>query len=178
MASRLRLFIAATAVTVLCFVPVRAAAQQADGGPDRGGFTLLLNLGLGYQNDGALPDAETGLAGLNLGIGGFLTDDLALWFRASGTVVSYPSFTQTSGVGAPALQYWVNDRFNVEGGVGIGFWDVEGVNEGGLGLILGAGYAVFNSGKHNLQIGVEYAPAFTNPETVHNVGVTFGWQLL
>ena len=165
------------ALAVLTLGPAAATAQSA---PDRGGFTMLLNLGVGRQNDGALPDAKTALAGLNLGIGGFLTDDLALWFRASGTTAQYDEFgfDQTSGFGGPALQYWVNDKFNIEGGVGAGLWVVEDTDETGLGIMLGMGFVIFNSGRHNLQIGVEYAGAFTDPETVHNMGLTFGWQLL
>lgn len=173
--SRMRMAVLVAAAFTL--FPVTGVAQ-ASAGPDRGGFTLLVDLGVGRQDDGALPEAKTALAGINLGIGGFLSDDLALWFRASGTTADYGAFTQTSGVGAPALQYWVNDRFNIEGGVGFGFWDIEDNNETGLGLFLGTGVTIFNSGRHNLQIGLEYAGAFTDPETVHNIGLTFGYQLL
>jgi hypothetical protein len=45
-------------------------------------------------------------------------------------------------------------------------------------LILGAGVTIFNRGKHNLQLGVQYSPAFTDPGTVHNMGFTFGYQFL
>jgi hypothetical protein len=41
---------------------------------------------------------------------------------------------------------------------------------------LGAGFSVFNRGKHNLQVGFQYAPAFTDPGTVHSIGFTFGYQ--
>jgi hypothetical protein len=54
---------------------------------------------------------------------------------------------------------------------------VEGEADRGLGLILAAAFTVFNRGKHNLQVGVEYAPAFTEPGAVHNFGITFGYQL-
>jgi len=150
---------------------------------DRGGFTLLLTLGAGYQNDAALSESAWGLGGLNLGIGGFLNEDLALMFRVSGTNVSYDvtgggSVSQVSGVGGVGVQYWPNDKVNVEGAVGMGFWDLEGTSDQSFGLILGAAYAFFNSGKHNLQVGLEYAPAFTDPDTVHNLGIVFGWQFL
>ena len=99
-------------------------------------------------------------------------------FRFSGTNVDYGGIAQLSGVGGPALQHWVNDRLSIEGGAGIGFWDVGGISSTSFGLILGASYAFFRRGRHNLSIGIEYAPAFTDPATVHNVGVVFGWQLL
>lgn len=156
---------------------------QETSGPDRGGFTLLLDLGVGLQHDGYLQETKTGLAGLNVGIGGFLRHDVALILRASGTLAHYPGFTQTSGVGAPVVQYWPNDRLRLEGGAGFGFWRAQNgpyldASDTGLGLILGVSYAFFNRGKHSLQLGVEYAPAFTDPQTVQNVGIVLGWQLL
>jgi hypothetical protein len=164
------------ALVLLAGFAASGSAQETV--PNRSGFTLLLNLGVGFQRDEFYGSTETGVGGINLGLGAFVNDDLALMFRLSGTNVSYGGTRQTSGVGGPALQYWVNDRVHLEGGVGIGFWDVEGTNEGGLGLIFGAGYSVFNNTGHNLYLGVEYAPAFTEPETVHNFGIVFGWQLL
>jgi len=47
-----------------------------------------------------------------------------------------------------------------------------------FGLLFGAAVTVFNRGKHNLQFGVQYTPAFTKPGTIHNVGFTFGYQFL
>ena len=77
------------------------------------------------------------------------------------------------------LQYWVSDRLNLEGGAGFGFRTGNyTLSDGGFGLILGAGVPIFNRGKHNLQFGVQYAPAFTDPGTVHNIGFTFGYQFL
>ena len=165
--------------------PSLAAVQETMDGPDRGGFTLLLNLGVGYQQDTGMSQSATGLGGLNLGIGGFLREDLALMFRISGTNVSYTTSTlfgkteigQISGVGGPSLQYWPNEQLRLEGGVGYGFWEAGSVREGSLGLILGAGLSIWNSGKHDLFVGVEYAPVFTE-DTIQNVGLVFGWQLL
>ena len=150
---------------------------------DRGGFTALVDIGVGVQNDTSIQQTETGLAGLNLGVGGFLTRDLALMFRIAGTNVTYDlaalsDYGQVSGVAAPLVQYWPSDRFNLEAGAGVGFWSGHTDEESGLGLILGAGIMVFNRGKHNLQFGVQYAPAFTDPGTIHNVGFTFGYQFL
>lgn len=157
------------------------SVSQAQSQPERNGFTLLLNIGAGVQKDPALSESATaGLAGINLGIGGFLNERAALWFRVSGTVASHDigvgSVTQTSGFAGPALQYWTSERFALEGGLGLGYWDVEGTNESGLGALLGATYVVWTNGGHNLSVGAEYAPAFTDPDTVHNFGVVFGWQ--
>lgn len=165
----------AMCVLVMAIAGDRAWAQ------DRGGFTVLVDFGLGVQNDTAIEETAVGLGGVNLGVGGFVTPDLALMFRISGTTVTYDlggvDYGQTSGVAGPALQFWLSDRFNVEAGAGLGFWrgDPQGANQG-FGLLLGAGVSIFNRGKHNLQLGIQYAPAFTDPGTVHNFGVTFGYQ--
>jgi hypothetical protein len=165
---------------IICTCVVAIAAGRAFA-QDRGGFTALVDLGVGVQHDAGIDETAVGLAGVNLGVGGFLTRDLALMFRISGTNVDYDfggvDYSQTSGVVGPAMQFWLSDTFNVEAGAGVGFWrgDTDEANEG-LGLILGAGVSVFNRGKHNLQLGIQYAPAFTDPGTVHNFGVTFGYQ--
>ena len=156
-----------------------AAAAEAQ---DRGGFTALVDVGVGVQHDRTIKKTEVGLAGLNLGVGGFLTRDLAVMFRIVGVNASYDLgaagyYRQVSGVGGASLQYWVSNRFNIEAGAGWGFWSVQTDEEAvGLGLIVGAAVSIFNRGKHNLQFGVLYAPAFTDPAPVHNVGFTFGYQ--
>ena len=159
--------------------PDRAQTAEATDGVTRRGFTILVNLGLGVQHVAGLP-AEAGLSGANLGLGGFVTKDLALLGRFSGTTVNrsgpFGSFGVVSGVFGATMQYWPSDRVNVEGGVGFGVWADSFEAEGGLGLILGANGVVFNRGKHYLQVGVEYAPVFANSLTMHNVGVTFGYQ--
>lgn len=148
---------------------------------DRGGFTALVDLGAGVQNDSSIEETAVGLAGLSFGAGAFLNENLAVMFRLAGTRVTYDlngfDYGQSSGFFGPSLQYWLSDRVNVETGAGWGFWrgDTDEDNTG-FGLLLGAGVSVFNRGKHNLQVGVQYAPAFTDPGTVHNFGFTFGYQ--
>ena len=126
-------------------------------------------------------DPSFGLAGANVGVGGFLTNDLALLFRFSGTSVNrdlgpFESLTLISGVLGPTVQYWVSDRINIQGGVGPAFWNEGFTRETGFGVIAGVSAVVVGRGKHSLQVGVEYAPAFTDSATVHNLGVTFGYQ--
>jgi hypothetical protein len=172
-------------VRVFMRVAICACAIVIAGGrafaQDRGGFTALVDFGLGVQNDGSIEETAVGLTGVNFGIGGFLTRDVALMFRLSGTNVTYDlaggDYGQTSGVAGPALQFWLSDKFNVEAGAGVGFWrsDTDEDNQG-FGLIVGAGVSIFNRGKHNVQVGLQYSPAFTEPGAVHNFGFTFGYQ--
>jgi hypothetical protein len=166
------------AVLIVAATAGDVAAQTA---PDRGGFTLLVDAGVGVQNDTAIEETAVGVAGLNFGVGGFVTRKMAIMARYSGTAASYGTpvgdIDQISGVFAPTFQYWPGRRLYLEGGLGAGVWDAEGDSNSGLGLILGAGFTVWNRGKHNLQLGFEYAPAFADPGAIHNVGITFGYQL-
>ena len=153
----------------------RAIAQ------DRGGFTVLVDLGVGAQNDSAIAESAIGLAGLGFGAGAFLNENLAAMFRLSGTHVSYDlngfDYGQTSGFAGPAMQYWLSDQLNVEAGAGLGFWRGDNDdNSRGFGLLLGAGFSILNRGKHNVQVGAQYMPAFTAPGTVHSFGITLGYQ--
>ena len=148
---------------------------------ERRGFTILANMGFGIQRDVFLEDSAVGLAGINLGVGGFLNPRLAVLFRISGTNVVYDDVLfgdveQVSGVAGPSIQYWVTDKVAVDAGAGLGYWRTPLGDDRGLGLILGASAVIFRNRGHNLQVGVEYAPAFTDPGTIHNFGFTFGYQ--
>ena len=175
-AQRLAQLVALSIVIVAVSVS-NAAAQSSS---DKSGFTFLVNLGAGIQKDTALDETGKGLSGLNAGVGGFLKPNLAVLGRFTGTNASYDTpvgdVSQVSGVFGGSLQYWTSDKMYVEGGVGVGFWSVEEESEKGLGLILGAGYTVWNRGKHNVQVGVEYAPVFTDSK-IHNFGFTIGYQM-
>ena len=180
------LYVSVCFAIALVIAPSSVMAQETEGelNPDRGGFTLLVNLGIGSQLEG--DSSAIGLAGLNLAAGGFVTENLALMFRVSGTTATHEfeafgydfDISQVSGVVGLTAQHWLDDRFYIEAGPGMGFWSVEELgSESGFGVILGTGVTIFNRGKHNLQLGIEYAPMFTDP-TIHNLGFTFGYQFL
>jgi hypothetical protein len=153
----------------------RSTAPQ--GAQERHGFTILVNLGVGIQHDTGFGESAVGWGGANVGIGGFVNNKLAILGRFSGTTVTYDSFgKQVSGVMGGTVQYWLSDLFHVEAGGGIGFWNWNFDSEIGTGLIFGAGVTVLDRGRHNLQVGAEYAPVFTDTSTVHNFCITFGYQ--
>jgi hypothetical protein len=168
--------VAAQAVDSL---PVSAAPQ----GPDRSGFTLLLTMGVGFQKLDAGRDWGTGLGGLNLGLGGFVSPNLAVLFRFSGTNVRYGEPYEflgdiVSGFAGPSVQYWASDSFNFEGGLGVG---VVGYENGGsrraVGALLAAGYSFYHKKKSSLQVGIEYS-FVASWGGAHNLIIAFGWQLL
>jgi hypothetical protein len=164
-------------------------------GPQRSGFTMQLALGVGYQSNDPDDDeraiADLALSGLNLGIGGFLNPDLALLFRLSATLAfldsgPFDSVTSSSGVGGLALQYWPLQALRLEAAAGFGYHKYEYQadrltitrQEGGLGLIFAVAAAFWQNENHSLLVGIDYAPAFVEDGPVHNLGFTFGWQLL
>jgi len=177
--------IAAIGSGVLMLASTGAIAQEADAAPDRSGFTLLLSLGVGNQINEPMDETAVGLGGLNLGIGGFLNPDLALWFRISGTNVSFSpegaseDTRVVSAGGLLGVQYWANDSFNLEAGAGVGFANADpGDREQGFSMMLGAAWSFYHKGVTSFQVGVEYAPVFLDAGNIHNIGIVFGWQLL
>jgi hypothetical protein len=166
--------VAVFVVVALLFLSDRGLAQ------DRGGFTALVDLGAGVQSDSAIDEAAVGVAGVQFGVGAFVNRDLAVMFRLVGTTVNHDldgfDYGQTAGFVGPAVQWWLSDRVNVEAGAGWGFWNGADEKDSDLGLLFGTGVSIFNRGKHNVQVGVQYVPAFTNPGTVHNLGFTIGYQ--
>ncbi len=162
--------------TLLCAVPATAFAQDEE--PGREGFTLLASLGVGIQNDPSRDRWAGGLAGLNMGAGLFLTDRVAVLARLSSATVSQATGQQSSGVLGATGQLWIGERLHVEGGPGVGFWRVAGGDDKSPGLILGAGYALYRTAGHSMNVGVEYALALTDPDPIHSFGILFRWQLL
>lgn len=168
---------------------------------DRGSFTLLATIGYGLQSNGEFTvydymsgDSHTyggstysSVAGLNLGIGGFLTKDTALMARFSGTAFTAQYLDSgrqenetvvTSGVLVLGVQHWVTDRFNWEFGVGEGIYSTEHVDEVGMGWMAGVAYSFYSHKKLSLQVGVEDALYVGHTQTVNSLGFCFGIQLL
>jgi hypothetical protein len=151
----------------------------------RTGFTLELGLGVGHQltSGSGVSESAIGLAGLTLGIGGFVSPSAGVLFRISETNVSYDNdVRQVSGVLGPIVQLWPADELKIEAGPGFSFAVTEtplgDARETGWGLMLGLGFAVWQGHGHSLQLALEYAPAVLDGLTVHNTGLTFNWQLL
>ena len=159
-------------LAMLLFVATPAFAQHS-------GFTALANIGVGFQNDSFYDETATGLGGLNVGAGWFLTDRMAVLGRISGTRVNFDASGgawQSSTVYGGTIQFWLNNWASIEGGAGLGRWSDEFEDsDNGFGLIIGFHASVFKKGAHHIRAGVEYAPVFTDVK-VHNIGVVVGYQ--
>jgi hypothetical protein len=166
-----------TALSLVLLAGFATAGTAQSRSPDRQGFTMSFAAGVGLQRDEIAGETKTAGAGLDVGLGGFVNEELAILFRISGTNAKYGSLWQTSGTAGAAAQYWIGDRLRLEGGVGGGFWSYDQRRDVALGLILAAGYSIWHNATSSVSLGVEYAPAFTDPDTVHNLGFVLAWQL-
>jgi hypothetical protein len=141
------------------------------------GVTFEVNLGVGWVNLIKLPSGETqfvatngGRAGVDLGVGGWLRPKLALTGRAAGVHLtdSESSDRCVQYFIGPSLQYWVDDRFWLGGGLGVStLFAISRSREGsagptswGVGLDLRAGYAVISGTQSSVNISIEANTGF------------------
>jgi hypothetical protein len=157
---------------MLMFVASPAFAQS--------GFTVLANVGVGFQNDEFYEETATGIGGLNVGAGVFLTPKIAVLGRISSTSAIFDASgaRQTSTVYGGTIQMWLNNWASIEGGAGLGRWsDAFNDSDNGFGIIVAFHASVFQRGSHHIRAGVEYAPVFTDV-MVQNIGVVVGYQFV
>jgi hypothetical protein len=163
----------------------------------RHGVTFEANLGLGLVwarvAGGGSSKTETALAGLDLGLGGWLSNDLALSVRIAGATFSRgPDTRFTSGFLGLSLQRWVGDHAWIGGGAGLAVFAaevdsaaVQPAPNTGFGLDLRAGYT-FNPGSdHTFNLSIELNPGFFSVATgngssvdvnINSFGLLLGYQ--
>lgn len=130
-------------------------------------------------------ESFTGLAPVSLSLGGFLTQDWALLFRASGTSFATDQARFVNTFTGLAAQYWPTERLMLCAGVGLGTYIATGkasssydnVNRG-LALSARVGYSVLSSEAHALRVAFEATPSFYENVQVTGYAVSFEWQLL
>ncbi|HLL25375.1 MAG TPA: outer membrane beta-barrel protein, partial [Kofleriaceae bacterium] len=161
------------------------------------GLTFEANLGIGWvwqSVEGEDSESEVALGGLNLGLGGWLNERMALTIRAAGATFSETDgeidFQFTTGIIGPSLQYWVDDHFWLGGGIGLGFasYTIEVGNqstsdvETGYGLDLRAGYTFSTTSDHTWNVSFELTPSFITIDevdfTFYSSAILFGYQHL
>jgi hypothetical protein len=158
--------------------------------PRRGhqGVTFELSLGLGVTHV-AVDDLEsksfTGLSGLNIGLGGWITPTTALSFRIAGTSfvrdIGGVDVQFISGFVGPSAQVLVSREVWVGAGVGLGILttdqdDIE--PERGFAVDLRVGAFLVQTRKNALQLSAEVAPGFYDGGRVTSIGFQLGWQRL
>lgn len=164
---------------------------------NRHGMTFEANIGIGYiwaECDGCDSDKEVALGGLNLGIGGWMNERMALTLRAAGVTYSDSEgdidLRFTTAVLGPHLQYWVDDHFWIGGGAGLGIAAVtiegpgidDSETETGFGLDLRAGYTFSTGSESTWNVSFELTPSFIELErqdyTFYGAAFLLGYQHL
>jgi hypothetical protein len=161
-----------------------AAPPAAPGA--RTGATVELNIGLGVLHasaDGGNSDTETGLAGINLGIGGWAAPNLAISGRIAGVVIFPEGGQIVAGFVGPSLQYWIDNNLWIGGGAGLSITQLkadsgETASENAFGLNLRAGYTFTSNTLSTFNISVEATPGFYEGGTITGIGFLVGWQRL
>jgi hypothetical protein len=119
----------------------------------------------------SFPDKKQNDVGfsLELKLGYMLRPNLALLISSNVSIYDYSGFGRDRkrdfGVLAPSVQYWINDKLWVSGGVGLGgdnpvFWDIKNPDTdpletkyyNGLGLVTSVGYEVYQKGNFSLDL--------------------------
>jgi hypothetical protein len=150
-------------------VPSVARAEPPTGGAWQfhRGITFEASLGLGAVNVKANDTSATdgSVAGGALGVGGWLSSDLAITGRLSGLGISDDRLGSGNFICAffgPSLQYWHTEHLWFAGGLGIATLRTFGeaspdANRDGFGFDLRAGYT-FGSSTHSLNVSLELMP--------------------
>ena len=164
--------------------PAPPPDEPAPVSPDRRGFTLSLDVGAGFTR--VAPDVDeavsgTGPAGIDLGLGGWLSPSVALMVRLAGQqFTTEGGTTLVAGYLGPSLQLMVSDRVFVAGGLGLGvLTDGDGQRgDRGVGLDLRVGIELAQWRQHALHIAVEAMPSWYDGGAVSTLGFQVGWQYL
>ena len=171
-------------------VALLLVSSVAHADPDtilRKGFTLRVGLGGGgayFAPEQASTTQEPGIA-VDFLVGGFVRPNLAIVYHQ--VMVDSQPFENvfTPGVSAAATlaaQYWIGDRVNLLGGLGLGIMEHEARNlirsdvEEGLAIDLGVSVLPVISPHHALSLSVAVAPVVTDHLISSLYGVSMTWQ--
>lgn len=151
------------------------------------GLTVEASLGYGWirvDPDQGDSDSESGRAGPNLGIGGWIAPTTALTVRLAAVQYSDSSGSFTIGFFGGALQQWLSQAvwLGVGAGVGSATINLDGISgsfsESGLGLEARFGVVPFISGQFSVNLSVEANTAFLDAGRISGLGLLIGMQYL
>ena len=172
-------------------------AQEAPTGVERKGFVIGLGVGVGAisiaDSNAETPfdEAQGGLSLPNLKIGFMLSDRMALLATFPGMIYEVDDRDRSFEAFIPSLQYWVNDRLWVNGGIGLAMdfpalYDMKGL-EGdqfnlGCAVAVSAGFELVQRKNFalDLQSKIHLGRVFLDNDIERDaasfsVGVGFNW---
>jgi len=170
-----------TAILVF-FVFIKSTFAQEDKTIQRKGLVFGTSYGIGYSvlNFPDKNQCDLGFA-LDVKLGYMIKPNLALLLTTNVSIYDYLGFGRDRkrdfGILAPSVQYWVNDKFWVLGGVGLGgdnpvFWDIDFDNVdadpletkyyNGLGFVTSVGYEIYQ--RKNMALDLKSKISYRNVE--------------
>ena len=163
--------------------------------PPRQGGSFEAGLGAGWihlTSDYASLTSPRGTAGLSLGYGAWIGDDVALFLRAAAVAIPFSDGTLSEGYLGPTLQMWFTRTTWFGIGLGAGLLDVDFDGSGrdvqawGPAGNLRVGHTLFQRSGHALDLSLELSPALFDVESGGDdativgtsIGLLVGYQLL
>lgn len=170
-----------TAALIL-FVFINSVFAQENKTIHRKGFVFGTSYGTGYSimNFPGKKQSELDFA-LDVKLGYMIKPDLALLLTTNVSIYDYSGFGRERkrdfGILAPSIQYWVNNKFWLLGGIGLGgdnpvFWDIDFENVdndpletkyyNGLGFVTAVGYEIYQ--RKNMALDLKTKISYRNVE--------------
>jgi hypothetical protein len=167
---------------LLLSVFMNSVFAQEDKEIQRKGFVFGTSYGAGYSmlNFPDKNQSELGFA-LDVKLGYMIKQDLAILLTTNVSIYDYSGFGRDRkrdfGILAPSVQYWVNDKFWILGGVGLGgdnpvFWDIDFENVdsdpletkyyNGFGFVTAMGYEIYQ--RKNMALDLKTKISYRNVE--------------
>ena len=183
-------------IIFLSFCTLSLTAQDLEPSVERKGFVIGIGVSAGAisisDNTQEVPfdKAHGGFSLPNLKIGFMLTERMALLATFPGMNYEYEGKDRSFDALVPTLQYWVSDRWWVNGGFGLAmdlpaFYEKNARNEDynfGCAVAAGVGYEVVQSGKFTIDIqsNVQLGRVFLDEGVYRDAaaisfGVGFNW---
>lgn len=176
-------------VTTMRLVPPPAVAPHE-------GLTLEAGTGIGWihvSDENNQVTSPGGVAGLSIGVGGWLDENVALTARIAGSSVPSSEGLVIAAFLGPSVQLWFSDRTWLGVGLGLATFALDAndpeddVSLGGYAGDLRLGHTLYANGSHTLNASVEITPGRVTQErsyggdytlNVTSVGLLVGWQYL
>ena len=156
------------------------------------GLTLEVGIGFGMiytaGRNNVVP-SPGGVGGIDIGVGGWLSENAALTARIAGAATATTAGTVAASFLGPSLQIWSGEKTWLGFGFGLASMTRDSRRDDqdyaltGFGLDLRIGRAIYESGKHSINGSLEITPSWvkeraSTPTTIASVAFLIGWQHL
>jgi hypothetical protein len=148
------------------------------------GLTVEANIGFGAMiaRSGGESSSEGALGGVNLGIGSFVTPEMAVSLRIAGGTYFTDGAQLTQAMLGPHIQRWITPHAWVGAGLGLGVLRISGTdfdgNDKGFGFGARAGYTFNPNRPHSFNVSAELTSSFHDELNLSVLSFLVGYQKL